>query len=77
MIRIFTGVQFILSVMMTLAVWLAPQLGMVPANNPAAVSEAMGMVDFMWLLTLIFVLISLAKHEKKRTDDDRKSSRNY
>lgn len=76
MIKVFTGVQFFCSVLFTLLIWFAPYFGLVEAGTPQMV-QAMSMVDFMWLLTIIFVMLSLAKHEKEKIDDETGHSRNY
>lgn len=76
MVKVFTGIQFVCSLLFTLLVWLAPNIGWIECGSPAMI-HALSMADFMWLLTLVLVCISLAKHEKERINNETEGTRNY
>jgi len=76
MIKIFTGVQFVVSILFTILIYIAPDIGLTTCNSRAMIGS-IGMADFMWLMTLVLILSSLAKYEKDRKEDETEGSRNY
>lgn len=76
MVKVLTGVQFTFSLLFTIVVWIAPDMGWAECGS-IELLNAISMAEFMWLLTFVLVFISLAKVEKENINNETESTRNY